>query len=54
MSSKLLLTVERFGIFEGVTDGSSALTSINPFQDITPLSSTNSGGNEIIFTIEVN
>ena len=38
----------RFGIFKTTTNDSPALPSIDKFQDITPLSSTNDGGNEIV------
>ena len=44
---------KRSGIFDAVTDGSSALPSIDPFQDIAPLPSTNDGDNEIVYSIEV-
>ena len=44
---------KRSGIFDAVTDGSSALSSINPFQDIAPLPSTNNGDNEIFYPIKV-
>ena len=39
---------ERSGIFEAVTDGSSALSSIDSFQDIAPLASANDRGNKIV------
>ena len=45
---------ERSGIFEAVTDGSSALLSIDSFQDITPLASTYDRGNKIVYLIEIN
>ena len=51
--SKVSTAGERSGIFDDVTDGSSALPSIDPFQDIAPLPSTNDGDNEIVYPIEV-
>ena len=44
---------KRSGIFDAVTDGSSALPSIDPFQEIAPLPSINDGDNEIVCPIEV-
>ena len=50
MAPKLVSTAgKRSGIF----DGSSALPSIDPFQDIAPLPSTNDGDNDIVYLIEV-
>ena len=45
---------ERSGIFEVVTDGSSALSSIDSFQDIAPLASINDRGNKIVYLTEIN
>ena len=53
-SIKLVSTAgKRSDIFDAATDGSSALQSIDPFQDIAPLPSTNDGDNEIVYPIEV-
>ena len=55
MAAKLLLTVgKKFSIFEEITDGSSALSSIDPLQAIAPLPSTYDGGKEIVYPVEVN
>ena len=43
-----------FAIFEAVTDGSSAFPSIDLFQDIATLPSTNDEGKEIVHPIKVN
>ena len=44
---------KRSGIFDAVTDGSSSLPSIDPFQDMAPLPSTSDGDNENVYPIEV-
>lgn len=41
-----------FAIFEAVTDGSSAFPSIDLFQDIATLPSTNDEGKEIVHPIK--
>ena len=48
-SSKVIINGwRRFSVFKTATNDSPALPSINKFQDLAPLPSTNDGGNEIV------
>ena len=45
---------KRSGIFNAITDGSSALPAIDPFHDIAPMLTTNYVVNQVFYPIEGN
>ena len=56
MAPKLVSTAGKdpaFSLQSLITDGSSTLPSIDPFQYIAPLPATNDGNNEIVYPTEV-